>query len=290
MISDWEPSDPEHAAMARFLQREGTVISDAGSYPLLTYSSHYKQKHELPASDEELQELEHNGDHLRTAVMAARLGIPVRQWSHKVINLTCPDLLKGDDWLAGWNGVWIHRSHGAGGICDISGPLKDGSYTVKRCSGYVFYVLYAKFILNRSAFRHGVLCVCQSVRSTDDTGRHCTPFIVELKETCRELGGGDVTLYGARGEIWVPLYGPHAGKMLLAPEPFIFGRDRGLYLTDQGKRGKGDLLTFVSKERELEVCGMFSEAYYLRAAFDPDHTVTLEDRQIDPRPIHWYRI
>ncbi|MDA5193257.1 hypothetical protein [Govanella unica] len=289
MLHDNElPSDPEHRAMAEFLIRENIQIIDTGHYPLISYCSDYNEKIGL-ITDTERDELLVNGGHLRAALMAVRHGIPVSQWPNKLINLTRifknPLSMKSPRLYNDWNGIWINKTHGGPGVIQISLPLQQGQCATSNISAQTFYILFVKQVLEHERFRYGILASCESVRDKDSGGNSCVPFISELKNLCTSK----VTLYGAYGSSWVPLYGPHAGTVLLAPEPFIYGPQRNLYLTGAGKLRKGAFNDFLSKDEELAENARLTDLYYEHAAFNPDNARQIDDHSQNNRARFWFR-
>lgn len=283
------PTDPEHRAMAEFLLRENIQIVDAGEYPVITYCSDYNEKIGLITDQGERDKLLVNGGHLRAAAMAVRHGIPVAQWPNKLINLTriFKDLqfMKSGIWSQNWNGVWINKTHGGPGVVQVSLPLQMGQCATSDINARTFYTIFAKPLLEHPRFRYGVLASCESVRDKSTGGDFCTPFILDLKSQCSTL----VTLYGVYGSAWVPLYGPHAGKILLAPDPFIYGQQRALYLTTGPKLRKGAFDDFISKDVELAENSRLTDLYYEHAVFNPDSAIAIDDHSQSFRARFWFR-
>lgn len=289
MLQDTElPNDPEQRAMAEFLIRENIEIVDAGHYPIISYCSDYNEKIGL-ISDTERAELLVNGGHLRAAMMAVHHGIPLSEWPHKLVNLTrifkTPDPMRASRFYTNWNGVWINKTHGGPGVIQISLPLQQGHCATSEITARTLYNLFAKPILEHDHFQYGLLASCESVRDKDHGGNSCTPFIIDLQNLCSRR----VTLYGAYGSCWVPLYGRHAGQVLLAPQAFIHGRKPNPYLYGMGPQRKGAFNEFISKVVELEECAQLTDLYYQQAAFNPETALAIDDHSQSIRARFWFR-
>src|SRR5690606_18150344 len=114
---------------------------------------------------------------------------------------------------------------------------------------------------------------------------NCTPFITDLQSQCSR----PVTLYGAYGSAWVPLYGPHAGETLLAPEPFINGQNRDSYRIGPERFRKGAFDNFISKDEELAENARLTDLYYEHARCTPETALAINDSSQNNRSRFWYR-